>query len=211
MIPKQKRTKKLLKPLVKNSTSYSEIAVKLGFSRSSGRIVKEEIINYNIDTSHFNKCKYTKEMLEPIVKNNISVAGVLRDLGLNNTSGGNHSHISKKIKEYKIDTSHFKGQAHLKGKTHNWTKKKPLSEIMIKNSTYSRSHLKTRILKNKLIEYKCSICEMGPEWNDMKLVLALDHINGVGNDHRLKNLRFLCPNCHSQTESFAGHKNKKPR
>ena len=40
------------------------------------------------------------------------------------------------------------------------------------------------------------------EWINGKLVLELDHINGDHTDNRIENLRFLCPNCHSQTETF---------
>ena len=63
------------------------------------------------------------------------------------------------------------------------------------------------IIKRNLLEYKCSCCGIGDTWNEKKLVLQLDHINGVNNDHRLENLRFVCPNCHSQTSTYKG-KNK---
>jgi len=36
------------------------------------------------------------------------------------------------------------------------------------------------------------------------LSIHLDHINGAGDDYRLDNLRMLCPNCHSQTETYGG-------
>ena len=53
------------------------------------------------------------------------------------------------------------------------------------------------------MEYKCQKCGIS-EWLGNPLTLQLDHINGVNNDHRLTNLRFLCPNCHSQTDTYAG-------
>lgn len=83
------------------------------------------------------------------------------------------------------------------------------SEIFIDNSTYSRQHLKERIIKNKLIDYKCEECGNDGEWNGKKLSLHLEHKNGVNNDNRLKNLTFLCPNCHSQTETYSGKKRKR--
>jgi 5-methylcytosine-specific restriction endonuclease McrA len=48
------------------------------------------------------------------------------------------------------------------------------------------------------------LCGQQPMWNGKQLVLILDHINGINNDNRLENLRLLCPNCNSQTPTFAG-------
>jgi predicted amidophosphoribosyltransferase len=64
------------------------------------------------------------------------------------------------------------------------------------------------IKRYELIEYKCNICDLTEIWNGKKISLQLDHINGIYNDNRLHNLRYLCPNCHSQTENFAGKKLK---
>lgn len=70
----------------------------------------------------------------------------------------------------------------------------------------SRASVRKIILKENLIEYKCSLCNIDT-WNNKKLSLHLDHINGKNGDHRLENLRWLCPNCHSQTSTYTG-KNK---
>lgn len=76
--------------------------------------------------------------------------------------------------------------------------------VFIKNSTYSnRTALKKRLYKMGFKE-ECSECGTGNEWNGKPITLQLDHINGVHNDNRLENLRIICPNCHSQTETFAG-------
>jgi hypothetical protein len=79
--------------------------------------------------------------------------------------------------------------------------------FFIVNSPVSRALMKARVIKLKLIPYECSECQMGPEWRGKKLTLIIDHINGVHNDNRIDNLRFLCPNCNAQTDTFAG-KNK---
>lgn len=68
----------------------------------------------------------------------------------------------------------------------------------------SGSRIKERLIVEGLLEDRCETCGMGPEWNDDPLALQLDHRNGNPRDWRLMNLRVLCPNCHSQTESFAG-------
>lgn len=82
----------------------------------------------------------------------------------------------------------------------------PDERVFIENSPYvnNRIQLKKRCLDNGWLENECSICGIGPVWNDRPLALQLDHINGVNNDHRIENLRILCPNCHTQTETYAG-------
>jgi len=70
----------------------------------------------------------------------------------------------------------------------------------------NRASVRRVIIKDGLLPYECSECDIS-EWNDKKLALHLDHINGKNGDHRLENLRFLCPNCHSQTDTYTG-KNK---
>jgi len=61
--------------------------------------------------------------------------------------------------------------------------------------------LRKRILKEQLLEYKCAICGIS-EWRDKPVPLELDHVDGNSRNHRLHNLRLLCPNCHSQTDTF---------
>ena len=87
------------------------------------------------------------------------------------------------------------------------TNKTPDSDLFCESSIVDRGTIKRRIINNNLIQYKCSICSLDPYWNNKALVLILDHINGVRNDHRLENLRFVCPNCNAQLDTF-GSKNK---
>ncbi len=76
---------------------------------------------------------------------------------------------------------------------------------MVENSDYDRAPLKHRLIKLKIIPCdNCAICGLKREWMGRPLVLVLDHINGVNNDHRKDNLRFICPNCNSQTDTFSG-------
>lgn len=75
-------------------------------------------------------------------------------------------------------------------------------EILIENSLVSRSGLKTHIVNNQLLDSSiCSECGI-VDWNGAPISLHLDHINGINNDNRIENLRFLCPNCHSQTKTY---------
>lgn len=81
---------------------------------------------------------------------------------------------------------------------------KPLSEILVDNSTYdSGNGLKKKLFKEGLLENVCALCRKLPEDNNGEiLVLQLDHINGKHNDNQLKNLRILCPDCHSKTDTW---------
>jgi AcrR family transcriptional regulator len=72
----------------------------------------------------------------------------------------------------------------------------------------NRSHLKQRLLSAGLKEHRCEACGI-TEWRGAPLAMALHHVNGDGQDNRLENLQLLCPNCHSQTENFAG-RNRRP-
>jgi hypothetical protein len=77
-----------------------------------------------------------------------------------------------------------------------------LQEILDgKHPHFQTFKLKNRLLKEKIIENKCSICDI-EEWNGKKLNMELDHIDGERTNHRLENLRMLCPNCHSQTDTY---------
>lgn len=83
----------------------------------------------------------------------------------------------------------------------------PNEIIFVENSNHPRHRVKERIIKENLLPYECSSCSNTGSWQNKKLVLQLDHINGVNNDNRIENLRFLCPNCHSQEDTYAA-KNK---
>ena len=148
-----------------------------------------------------------QEKLTEAIQNSFSIAEALKKMKMS-VSTGNYRSFHKKIKEFGIDTSHFLGQSHLKGKIRKTKTTMTLDQILVENSGYSAiDRLKKRLRKNNVLPYECSICKIS-KWQDKELSLQLDHINGVHNDHRLNNLRFLCPNCHSQTTTFAG-KNKK--
>lgn len=177
-------------------------------SRSKGSVWKKAK-NLNLIFSGV-KNKYRKEVLEPIIKNSKTITEVLEKLGMR-CAGGNYKTIHKYIEKYGLDTNHFDEHELkiIKLKENIKKRKKPLSEILVENSTYSRSSLKKRLINNGILEYKCGKCGNSGEWMGEKLVLQLEHINGVYNDNRLENLEFLCPNCHTQTKTYAGKKLKK--
>lgn len=144
---------------------------------------------------------YTDAELIFAVTNSNNIADVLKHLNLG-YYGGNYRTINNSIKRLSISLEHFTGK---KNKVGQINKKFSLEEIMIENSFYtSISTLKRRLLKDKILECKCVECGVTDTYNNKPIVLHLDHINGISNDHRIENLRLLCPNCHSQTDTYAG-------
>ena len=81
-----------------------------------------------------------------------------------------------------------------------------LQEILDgKHPSYQTFKLKQRLFKANLKENKCEICHIR-SWNDKEISCELDHIDGNRKNHILRNLRILCPNCHSQTPTFRSKK-----
>lgn len=138
-----------------------------------------------------------------------SYAEVLRHFGLHE-GAGNYKTLKRRLEEENIPHPHLKDRKGgvPKGRGHNV---RPLEEYLVDNSTIQGGKLKRRLIHEGWLEEKCTLCGLGPSWNGQKLVLTLDHINGDSRDHRIENLRILCPNCHSQTPTFSGKHRKKTK
>jgi 5-methylcytosine-specific restriction endonuclease McrA len=136
------------------------------------------------------------------VESSTCMFDVLRQLGLP-AVGGNSKTIQTLITINQIDTTHFNiREARRRNKT-TWS----VDAVLCEHSKYPRSNLARWVESANIFVYKCALCNNTGTWNGTILRLELDHINGISNDNRKENLRWLCPNCHSQTETFGG-KNK---
>ena len=154
--------------------------------------------------------KYTDEMLRAAVDGSDSIAEVLRKLGLR-PAGGNHVHISHRLARAGIDVSHFNGKTANRGARHvGGLAKLQATDILVLRSPET-APIKAYMLRRALIESGvpevCSVCGSPPIWHGQPLRLQIDHINGRRWDNRPHNVRFICPNCHNQTDNF-GSKNK---
>ena len=144
------------------------------------------------------------EEFKEMIARNHSWCACAREIGLSPNGSNSRIQLKKRVDELGLSTSHFDQTQDARNAAPKYT----LEEIMVENSTYQNiTKLKERIIRAGVIPYECAICGNKGEWNGKKLVLQIDHINGKHFDHRKENLRFLCPNCHSQTETFSG-KNK---
>lgn len=148
------------------------------------------------------KRSWTDEQLRLAISNNIGYTGVMRDLGLGN-GPGNWRTVKSVVNALSIDTSHFTGKRHGTSRP-----KFPLTLDMVltTDSKYASGLVKRKLLKSGVLNEVCSRCGLGNTWQNERIVLQLDHINGDSFDNTIDNLRILCPNCHSQTPTF---KNKK--
>lgn len=144
--------------------------------------------------------KLSDEQFVELLKKSSTISEVLFKLGY--TAKGNswgYSQVKRRMDDLNLDYSIFKGKsAVIKTNKLNNVRKE---DILKENCKHQRTVLRRYIIKNNLIPYKCAICGC-TEWQGKTLSLELDHINGVNNDNRLENLRFLCPNCHSQTSTY---------
>lgn len=148
----------------------------------------------------------SRSILEDLVLKSSSLNQILKGLNLDNKPSSYRS-LKSRLEKDNISYTHIKlGISSNKGRKFSPSPKKiPLSSILVENSSYTnRCLLKNRLIKEFLLVEKCYECGLTNTWNNKPLVLQLDHINGISNDHRIENLRLLCPNCHSQTSTFAG-------
>ncbi|HEV2785884.1 MAG TPA: helix-turn-helix domain-containing protein [Solirubrobacteraceae bacterium] len=97
-------------------------------------------------------------------------------------------------------------EAQRRGKVRARPHAMPVDQLL--SGPRNRRHVKQRLLNAGLKQNRCERCGID-EWLGAPLSMALHHVNGDGSDNRLENLQMLCPNCHSQTENFAGRNRRR--
>ncbi|WP_246567243.1 HNH endonuclease signature motif containing protein [Streptomyces flaveus] len=185
----------------------SEALGKLGVDPKSStrRYVHGRMKKLGVDTSHFERegARWTREILEAAVSASTNMCEVLRHLGLE-VVGGHHTHISRRIKAFGIDTSHFQVPTQ-RGKP--WRPRTPDALLVEQEPANARRIHSDRLrwaMTTVGVPERCDLCGMEAVWRGQRLPLEVDHIDGNWRDNRIENLRFLCPNCHSTTGSYRG-------
>ncbi|MFG2805238.1 HNH endonuclease signature motif containing protein [Streptomyces massasporeus] len=144
----------------------------------------------------------TPEELRAAVATSSSLHEVLPRLGRPD-NGGQRSVLRRRIAQEHLDTAHFLGQAHNRGKPGTVPAKRP-EEILVRHDGKHRTAttLLRRALSSVGVAEQCVRCGIGPEWLGKLMTLEVDHINGDWSDDRRENLQLLCPNCHAITKTW---------
>jgi 5-methylcytosine-specific restriction endonuclease McrA len=156
--------------------------------------------------------RYSKKVLEEITRSSNCLYDVCKKLGL--CAGGDmYDVLRRDLSDWKISTQHFDGereryrkikQAMVRGQKNPRT----VEDVLRKNSGASPTLVKK--WAQKAIRYECE-CGITTNWRGKTISLQLDHIDGNRENHEVSNLRWLCPNCHSQTGTWGTRRNRKPR
>jgi hypothetical protein len=145
--------------------------------------------------------RYSGEEAAEAIAASRSFTDALRRLGMR-PAGGNHATLKKYAALWSIPTDHFdphtiRLEALRRGRV-------PLARVLVEDSTFSRGHLKERLYAEGLKDRRCDLCGQGEIWRGQRMSLILDHANGIANDHRLENLRIVCPNCAATFNTHCG-------
>lgn len=146
--------------------------------------------------------------LQALLDRSSSYREVLANLGIRSI-GGNNGTLHRRIAKEGLDLTQLRLNRKLLLSKLNRRRSIPLEEMLVSNSHCKSQAVKKRIIAAGLVLPLCAKCGLSEVWNGERLVLQLDHINGKREDNRLENLRLLCPNCHSQTPTFAGRSLKR--
>lgn len=147
--------------------------------------------------------RYNIEQLQEAVQKSECFSDVCRFLNVT-VCGFNYDKIKNHCRENNICVSHFDVK-----RTFRRNKIVHTLEDLISGKV-SRGQLRYVLIRLGHFTGKCGECGIS-EWNNKPLTIELDHINGINDDNRLENLRWLCPNCHSQTETFKNSKARRKR
>lgn len=146
---------------------------------------KEKFVNYNL------------EDLRRAVEQSLCWSDVCRAINVT-VCTYNYKRIQRLCDANGISTIHFDVKKSFRRGKKNWT----AEDIFVENGSISRSRLRPTLIRLGFYPGKCEECDIPDTWNGKPLIIEIDHINGNSRDNRKENLKWLCPNCHSQTPTY---------
>jgi hypothetical protein len=147
------------------------------------------------------KRTWTDDQLIKVFNESLSIREILIKLGLA-ISGG--SHVSIKMHMIRLGLEFSSSENERKQIMHRYKIQYMDEDVFTVNESISKETVRKRYNEIRVNSYYCDVCGIDNQWNGHKLTLHTDHINGIRHDHRLCNLRLVCPNCHSQTDTYSG-------
>jgi len=147
--------------------------------------------------------RYTEVQARAAIAGSLCYSEALRRLGMR-PAGGNHRTLKLWAERWRISTDHFDPRAATRAALRARNRSIPLGQILVEHSTYARGLLKRRLYEAGLKRPVCELCGQDENWRGKRMALILDHINGRATDHRLENLRIVCPNCAATLDTHCG-------
>ena len=151
--------------------------------------------------------RFTEQQVREAAAASKSWAETLRRLDYCST-GGNSATLKKYVARWGVATDHFDPYAGVMDRVRRPAK--PLDEVLVEHSTYSRGNVKRRLYDEGLKAPECELCGQGEIWRGEYMAMILDHINGVRDDNRIENLRIVCPNCAATFDTHCGRSIESP-
>ena len=145
------------------------------------------------------------DMVTKLLPEATCYADILRGMG-RSLSNTHYDRVKRIIRELNLDTSHFAKPGY-----NSFNKPIKSENALVLNSTTKNGTVKKILVQEFGMGKSCDmpLCSITDNWLGQKIVLQLDHINGNNTDNQIENLRFLCPNCHSQTDTYCNKSRKK--
>ena len=189
----------------------AELHRRLGLTPGAYRLMIGYLERLGVDHRHLiiadegrrkvGRARVTDQEFAAVVQASKTVSDVVRTLG-GRPSGGMHRWATSRIRALGLDIDHFDRHAWLRTNPMGGARTRtPLAEVLVLGSRFASSDVRRRLIAAGLKEARCEGCGLD-EWQGKPLPLELDHINGDHTNNRLENLRILCGNCHSQTETW---------